>query len=381
MIAPAIQILLIEDDSGDALLVREALANGNQPAYRLDHAHTLAKGLDRIHQGGADVVLLDLSLPDSRGLDTLSRVLEAAPGMPVIVLTARSNERDGIEAVRRGAQDYLGKEYLRGPMLAHCIRYSIERQHIEDALRKANEKLRELDLLKSEFVSTVSHELRTPLAIIKEGVSQVIEGLVGSINEEQRQLLAIAVQSIDRLQAIISDLLDISKIEAGKLVLSKNRVDMTRLANEVASEFRIHTQEKDLEIKVRAPEETVMVEADENRVYQIFVNLVGNAVKFTPKGHVEISIRNAEDGVECQVADTGRGIPREHVPKLFQKFQQISRAKGPGPKGTGLGLAITKALIEAHHGSIWVESEEGKGSTFTFKIPKKAPDEKENSGR
>lgn len=237
-------------------------------------------------------------------------------------------------------------------------------------LEKKTERLQELDQLKSEFVSTVSHELRTPLSITKEGINLVIDGIPGKINEKQAKILGTARDNVDRLARIINSLLDISKIEAGKIEIKRSLTNMTSLINQIASSFESRTKDKGLKLRVNLPKNEINVYIDADRINQVFTNLIENAVKFTKEGHIEVSVKESEDQVECAVTDTGAGISKGDIPKVFGRFQQFGRTAGAGEKGTGLGLAIAKAIIETHRGKIWVESELHKGTKFIFTLPK-----------
>jgi len=229
---------------------------------------------------------------------------------------------------------------------------------------------KEVDRMKTEFISTVSHELRTPLAITKEGISLVLDGITGKINKKQDKILTLAKGNIDRLARIIGSLLDISKIERGNIELKKERVDIKNLIEKVASSFEQKIKKKGLELKVSFPKERIDAYAEDDKIIEVFTNLLGNAWKFTEKGYIEISAKELEDEIECVVSDTGRGISKDDLPKLFNKFQQFGRVDSEGEKGTGLGLSISKGIIEAHHGKIWVESTPGIGSKFIFTLPK-----------
>lgn len=231
---------------------------------------------------------------------------------------------------------------------------------------------KEIENMKSEFVSTVSHELRTPLTSIREGVAQVFEELLGPINQDQKEFLTIAMDEIDRLTAIINDLLDISKIESGGLVLRKSWVDFTDLLRPVIFNYKNLTKSKEIELIAKfPPEEIVEIYCDPDKIKQIITNLLTNAYKFTHKGgKIEIELINEENQIRVAIRDTGVGISKENLPKVFQKFLQVGRTAGPGIKGTGLGLTICKHLIELHSGKIWVESQLDKGSCFYFTLPK-----------
>ncbi|MEW6101255.1 MAG: ATP-binding protein [Candidatus Omnitrophota bacterium] len=234
---------------------------------------------------------------------------------------------------------------------------------------------KEIDRMKTEFVSTVSHELRTPLSITKEGLSIVLDRITGEINEKQERILATSRDNIDRLSRIIDDLLDISKIEAGRIELKRELVNINKLVNQLASSFELKTKAKGIELKIALPEQETELYIDKDRTTQVFTNLLGNAIKFTEKGYIEIAVYDKGSQIECAVADTGVGISKEDLPLVFNKFQQFGRVAGPGEKGTGLGLSIVKNIVEMHKGRIWIDSEVGKGTKFSFVLPKYSAEE------
>jgi len=248
---------------------------------------------------------------------------------------------------------------------------------------------KEIDRMKTEFISIVSHELRTPLSITKEGISLVLDQIPGQINEKQAKILTTAKSNIDRLARIINSLLDISKIEAGKMELKRGQVDIIGLIRRVVSSFESKAKEKGLQLRTSFPKKRIDAYVDADRITQVFTNLVGNALKFTEKGYIEISAQEKENEVECAVADTGIGISKEDLPRVFSKFQQFGRSAGAGEKGTGLGLSIGKEIVERHNGKIWVESPPaarlsggqgragklGQGTKFTFTLPKYTAEE------
>ena len=240
-------------------------------------------------------------------------------------------------------------------------------------LEKKNKELKKLDDLKSEFINTISHELRTPLTTIREVVSQVLEGILGQTTPEQREFLSICLQDVDRLKRIIDNLLDISKLEAGKAELKREEVDIVNLAKGVIATFSPKAKSMNLEIRGDFPSEKAIAYADKDSVIQVFTNLLGNALKFCDKGYIQISVMDKPEHIECCVYDTGRGISEDDLPKVFSKFQQFNRVEGPGEKGTGLGLSISKSIIELHNGKIWVESKLKEWTKFTFTLPKYNP--------
>ncbi|OGD19966.1 MAG: hypothetical protein A2W03_15945 [Candidatus Aminicenantes bacterium RBG_16_63_16] len=238
-----------------------------------------------------------------------------------------------------------------------------------EELKSEIERHVRLEKLKDDLINTVSHELRTPLSITKEAISLVLEQVPGQINEQQSEILGIAKKNVERLARIINGLLDVSKVESGKVRVHREDFDLGGLVRLTAAAFENKAREKGLDLNVRLPAEAVTAYADEDRVSQILMNLVDNAVKFTARGSVEISIEDKGSAVECRVRDTGLGIAPHELPKIFDKFTQFGRKDGPGEKGTGLGLSIVKGLVELHQGEIRVESELGLGTTVTFRLP------------
>jgi len=251
------------------------------------------------------------------------------------------------------------------------LRDVTDRKLAEKAMEEANEKLRKLDQLKSDFLSTVSHELRTPIAIMREGVSLCLDGIAGEVNENQKDLLTSVLESIDRLARLVTDLLDVSKIEAEKIKLRRSSVDLCQLVETVFYDYIKQATEKGVQLMTDLPEKPIRMYIDKDKVTQVFDNLISNALRFTESGGlITIGVAEENDFVECRVADTGMGIAEENIPKLFSKFEQFGRTEGPGYKGTGLGLAIVKGLVEMHGGKVWVESELSKGTTFWFTLEK-----------
>lgn len=242
----------------------------------------------------------------------------------------------------------------------------------ESALRQLaarNKRLEELSALKDEFVAKVSHELRSPLTAIKEGISLVLDEALGAINAEQRDFLRTVDENIDRLTELINNMLDLSKIEAGRLPLIRRRLALGPLIATTLSSYKALAGPRQLKLDlVPVPD----VFADPHRVLQVLGNLLSNAVKFTDEGgRITMSLREEEGDVAVSVQDTGIGIAPDELPRLFQKFSQV----GPADKraqGSGLGLVLCKELVELHQGRMRVASDLGKGSIFTVTLPRYA---------
>ncbi len=227
-----------------------------------------------------------------------------------------------------------------------------------------------IEQMKNDFISTVSHELRTPLTAIKEGIGIVLDGSAGSVNEEQKDFLDTAKRNVDRLARLINDVLDLQKLQAGKKELNLKDEDMFELINEVKSTMMPLTKNKGLDLNVSCGEDIKLVSLDKDKIIQVLTNLVNNAIKFTEKGGINISVtKEVDNAVQVAVTDTGIGISSQDIDKLFKTFIQVAPEAYRKTGSTGLGLAISKEIIRLHGGKMWVKSEVGKGSTFYFMLP------------
>lgn len=224
---------------------------------------------------------------------------------------------------------------------------------------------------KDDFVSVVSHELRTPMTVIREGLSQVLDGLHGPITDKSRELLSMALEGADRLGRIVDDLLDMAKLEAGKVDLDVDYADVCSVLQDVAATFRPIAAKKRLEVRVAIASKPVSMYIDRGKLIQVFSNLVGNAMKFTEQGGIELGFVDGPSSVQMSVRDTGKGIPEKDLARIFDKFEQVGRSHGPGIKGTGLGLAICRELVDLHAGKIDVQSVLDEGTVFIVTLPKR----------
>ncbi len=224
-----------------------------------------------------------------------------------------------------------------------------------------------IDRMKSEFIAVASHELRTPLTSIKGSVDLILSGFAGEITSDSQELLEIAQKSCDRLVRLINDILDLAKIEAGQVKLNKVAMDLTDVVERSMRGVKAPADQSEIQLKIERTQNLPLVEVDKDRMEQVVTNLLSNAIKFAPaKSVVTLDLRPDEGWVQCSVIDQGAGIAEVDLPKVFGKFQQVG-AKKKG--GTGLGLAITQALVNEHHGKIWVESQESQGARFIFRLP------------
>jgi len=240
----------------------------------------------------------------------------------------------------------------------------------QEELRSANKRLVELGRIKDEFLAKVSHDLRTPLTAINEGISLMLEGALGGVNDEQRDFLAMVDQNLARLTELIGNMLDLSKVEAGRLAMVPARVALRPLIETTVKNYQTITGRRTVTVECDGVPD---VFADPNRLLQVLGNLFSNAVKFTREdGRITFAAKPRNGQVAVSVRDDGEGIAKDDLPKLFQKFSQVG-PESARLKGTGLGLVLCKELVEMHQGTISVSSEPGAGTTFTFTLPIYAP--------
>ncbi len=258
-------------------------------------------------------------------------------------------------------------EYLK--LVAGHIAIALEKAMLIDKLEDTNRKLKELDKMKDEFIAIVSHDLRTPLTSMLSLSDLFLMERFGGLTEKQKWAIEIINRSGQHLLSLINDLLDLAKIEAGKVDLSMSKTRLGKVINDSINAMQFNAQEKNIEIKLDMPDAEPEITGDWIKLYQVMNNLIGNAIKFThERGRVIIGLKyNGE--AKVSVSDTGQGIPKEDLPHIFDKFRQAKTKATRGEKGSGLGLAIVKNLVELHGGRVWVESEIGKGTTFYFTIP------------
>lgn len=370
-------ILIVDDEKDIRQLLYQALTQ--MGGYRVEMAKDGEEALQKIENSKFDLVLTDMRMPKMDGLQLVNELSKRRPEIATVVMSGHGSIDAALEAVRRGASDFLSKPFNLPEIIVRLNKAMEERQRLNHMgrlvthLEESIAELKKLDQIKSEFVAVASHELRTPLTAIKNAVQLLLMEKVGELNESQKKFLIMAERNINRLINILNDLLNLSRIESGKMVLKLEELNLRSILELIYFSFKAQAEEKSIQLKINLPAELPPVYGDREKVEQILSNLISNSLKFTPpNGEIIISVEllEADDGmVAIAVKDTGIGIPAEHLDKIFEKFYQVEGSLQRSHGGTGLGLAITKGLVEAQKGKIFVKSEPGKGSTFTFTLP------------
>lgn len=293
----------------------------------------------------------------------------ALPHLVAIPLSARGRAV-GLLAVAFAEPHTVNETQARGlRTIARLVSVAKENADLVNELRDNNIQLERANRLKSEFLASVSHELRTPMNAIIGYTKLMLDGLAGELNEQQHADLTRVAQAADNLLGLINGILDLAKIEAGKMELNNEAIDLREVVDDVLELMRPSADAKGLQLSMDVPVSTPPAWADRARVRQVLVNLVGNALKFTDTGGIRVGVSSAEGWLTIGVADTGVGMAKDALAYVFDEFRQADSSTTRRYGGTGLGLAISKRLVALHGGRIWAESEPGKGSTFSFTLP------------
>lgn len=383
------RVLLVEDTKTDGEIVRQLLARAGG-TFDIDQVMCVRDARAHLCEFPCDVILADLGLPDSDGAETVDALHLCAPNVPIVVLTSTSASEVAIEALNRGAQDYICKTSLETECLERAIRYAIERSKIRcenkrllslhsahtEALRQKNEQLTRLVRTAQTFVDNVSHEFRTPLTVIREYTSLLREGVLGELEDEQCEFLDIVSDRADDLNNMVNDMLDSSRVRAGILRLDRTAASIAELMGRVEIGLKRKAEVRNVSLTVDLDDDLPDVFCDAEKVGRVITNLTVNAIKFCEEpGEVCISAVHtpASNEVVICVRDNGPGMGTEELAVIFERFRQLGTNTRSSTKGFGLGLNIVRELVDLNFGNLTVVSTPGKGSAFSFTVPVNHP--------
>jgi len=347
-----IKVLLVEDDPGDARLIAEMLKESTSLPCALCHIDSLFKIRDLADET-FDIVLLDLHFDDMTGLETYSYAQTYFSLTPIVVLTGLRDERLAYDIVKLGAQDYLLKDNIEPKGLVRSIRYAIERKRAE--------------IQKDEFLGFASHELKTPVTSIKAYIQLILLYAKRGHQQDVLPLIRKIDVQVDRLTHLINDLLDVTKVRAGKLEFKFESFSLNEIVDEVISNMQLMTNRHQI---VKEGSISALVYGDRERTAQILINLLSNAIKYSPQAdRILVRMNSSNDNVSVAVQDFGIGIEKEYQQKIFERFYRIDGRKQENYPGLGLGLHIASEIAKRQNGILSVESEPGKGTTFYLELP------------
>jgi PAS domain S-box-containing protein len=452
------KILLIEDDPGDAVYFQTLMRHAGLQNWTVKHVLNLNEGIRTLETFQASLILLDLSLPDSWGIDTILRFQAQSGHVPIVVISGLEDEQMALEAVRKGAEDYLLKGQVDHDLLKRTLFYAIERYRLKQEMIHSEKRLlsiihrsldgilvvdengivvfanpsvemllgrpmseivhnpfgysvdghvsyelkvkqsqgveltldvkaipfewdrkdahlvmirdiserKNVERLKNEFTSYITHAMKAPLRLIEESTSEMIEHVTG----DDRQKLYTISENVHRMKQMSENLMQISKLEEGQVELYRKCTNIIELFESVSEHFKTLAQQKGIELTFQAAADEITALIDQNQIRQVIYNLIDNAIKFTHEGSVLVLVTETEDQVECIIEDTGIGIDRAHLSKIFNKIEQTRRDDQSFEFGFGLGLTIAKGIIELHQGKIFVDSQPNAGTRVTVVLPK-----------
>ena len=363
-------ILVIDDEDAMRDSCSQILAKDGFRAETAENGHV---GLEKARDLKPALALIDLKMPGLSGFEVLERIKAIDPGIIPIVITGYATVESAVEAMKKGAYDFLPKPFTPDE-LRIIIRRALERRKLAF---EAESLRREKKVMEENFITMVSHQLRSPLVAVQQYFEVILAGMVGHVEDAQKDMMLRARERLESLLNLINDWLDMARISRGQIVDKLKPLALDKLLDKLVEFMKLLARECKVNLELRPLKKTALVLADEQSLEQVFSNLISNAIKYNkPEGSVIITLREENGSLVTDVTDTGIGISREHLPLVFDQFYRVSRREDQKIKGTGLGLAIAKKIVEAHNGSIEVASELGRGSTFSVRLPKAEPENK-----
>ncbi len=361
-------ILIVDDTRVNLQLLGKILMKVN---YELAIANSGYEALDMVKEVKPDLILLDVMMPGIDGYD-VCKALKSSPDtkdIPVIFLTAKSEKEDIVTGFDLGAVDYVTKPFNSAELLAR-VKTHLELKYARDLLAKQNEKLKQLNDVKNEFLGMAAHDLRNPIGSITTTLSYILEYLNSNLSEKQVKFLRNIEKAGKYMNVLLNDLLDLTAIESGKLTLRLTEEDYINFLKENISLNQMLADKKAITIDFNYEDNISYITFDRDKITQVMNNLISNAVKFSHGDtRITVDIKRGEDCIITSVIDQGQGIPEKELPYIFKEFHRSTVKATDGEKSTGLGLAITKKIVEGHGGKIGVESKVMEGSRFYFTLP------------
>ena len=365
---PILKVLLVEDAPLDAKLLQRALNASNIGELHHSSAKTLAETLEKLKEEHFDAVVLDLNLPDSKGLNSVLQIREKAPSLPIIVLSGEDDKQLAFDAVKAGAQDFLVKGQPSNESICRAIHYAVERRRFEELTLEHFKKVALLDQLQ-EFMAALTHDLKGPLAGTRRLLEMLVLERMGSLSDEQESALLMLKENNDQLLLMIQRLIDMYQFQTDPQRMELKDADLVNLISESVKTFLPNASERGILLVTELSFSNAPISIDLISMRRLMHNLLDNALKFTEKeGQIVVRTHTNHNRLIIEVEDNGCGIPEEVQEYLFQRFKHGHQGKHFSP-GSGLGLYLCKKIADLHAGDIECVSKVGKGSTFRVTLP------------
>jgi two-component system sensor histidine kinase/response regulator len=373
------RILIVDDTPANIQTLATIL---KEKGYQISVATNGKQALEALARVQPDLILLDVMMPDGRGIDLIGPILEHDPETVTVIITGYATVELAVETIKRGAYDFISKPFMADMLLLTVNqglekrRLSLEAKRLQSVEKQAaelilaREQAEKLNEFKSSFATMVAHELRSPVNGAQSLVRTLLRGLAGEMTAQQSEMLRRVETRLDFLLSLINDLLTLAASKSLEAEKPLQPVKVQAVLQTVLDRFADEARGKEVGLEYALPEQELVIRADENGLDSILRNLIGNAIKYTPaRGKVTVAV-TAEDGCAViKVSDTGIGIPAEELPHIGEEFFRAKNAHAAGLPGTGLGMSIVKQYVDRCNGQIGVESEVGKGTTFTVRLP------------
>jgi len=367
--AGGVRVLLVEDDQDDYLAIKRIFSELQDSPFKLDRARGFETGKEEIESGEHDVYLIDYTLGKHTGLDLLSDIKPEKRSQPFILLTGAGSEDIEWRSIELAATDYLVKGSFDANLLSRTLYYALQRKRTEQQRVKY---LMDLNRSKDEFISIASHQLRTPATGVKQYVGMLLEGFAGTLTDQQTALLKKAYESNERQLRIVSDLLKVAQVDAGKVMLNKRPVDIGLLVRDVVRDQAEIAIDRRQTIACKLPQKSVIVSIDEASIRMVLENVLDNASKYSEEDtHIRVVVTDGKTGVTVSVIDQGIGISPHGTARVFEKFSRLDNSLSAKVGGSGLGLYWAQKIVSLHGGKISYKANEETGTTFDIKLPKK----------
>lgn len=359
--------VLIADDE-DSLRATIAAWLGDE-GFEVDQAADGLEAIKKVQGRDFDIALLDIKMPGANGLEVLRFIKKNSNPTEVVMMTGMSDVGMAVEAMKLGAKEYLTKP-VDLDQLVPQLRSLIKKRDAEERIRQ----------LQAEHTARLLYDLHNPISGLKQSIGYLMKGMAGPLSDHQKELMGYMVSSIDKVISLLNDMMDLTKLEGGRVRLNKGIGNLADTVQKVTQEYRVPIQSKKVSFEIALEPELPPIEYDSQKIEQVLHNLVSNAIQYTPTGgaivvqarKVALVIEEGQqpqDFIMVSVFNSGQGIPREELPLIFDRYRNVVTDSKDKKKTTGLGLIICQRIIEAHNGKVWVESEFGKGATFFFALP------------